>query len=221
MQEAIRHHDSLYIPKEELFDSGKAGITWEEFENLPRRALTHEEVAGLKVAVEHRDRVVEHGVTLGDYFGNPTGTNEFEYSSVLWGDILVVHDGYVAWGFWRHTGIYNPDMTFDPILESDANGVHYSPEYKFKHYDIQAGLMPKPGYGYVAFNALQNAKTHLGKPYSYDFNNKWRTDKFYCSSLVWRGYYDAGWDIDSDGGDFVSPGDIYWFPDLWVSQWAD
>jgi len=52
----------------------------------------------------------------------------------------------------------------------------------------------------------------LGRPYNYAWCMKWRTNAFYCSQLVWRCWYNKGYDIDS--GDFglcgaVSPEEIY------------
>jgi uncharacterized protein YycO len=172
-------------------------------------------VAELQADVEHRNKAEESITPLGDSFGNPSGQNNFDYSSALWGDILLVHEGTVPWGYFRHIGMFDSTRYVEgvsPIIEADpALGVHFAPTNKFLHYDQQFGLKPLAGYGWVAQGALRNAITHLGKPYSYDFLNKWRTDILYCSSLVWRAYYDAsGWDLDSTDGGFVSPDDIYY-----------
>lgn len=220
IKDLIAYRETLNIPKEEMFNNGKAGMTWEEFKNLPRRELTDEEITGLQKALEERKKVVEHGPSLGDQFGNPTGTNNFDYTNALWGDILVVHDGNAAWGYFRHAGMYDKDLDFPggyPIIHSTpADGVHHVPEEVFKHYDVQVGLKPSSD-GYVAINANRNARTHNGKSYNWTFNHKEYTNSFYCSSLVWRSYYDAGRDIDSNGGGFVSPDDIYYSD--WLIAW--
>lgn len=227
MMELIKKRESMSISLEESFNRGEAGITWEEFKNLPRRAFTDEEVTGLKRAAEERKKVVEHGPSLSDSFGNPTGTNNFDYSTALSGDILLLHEGFVLWGYYRHGGMFDRDKyewLLAPIIEaSTTDGVHYAPEGKFWHYDQQVGFKVHPGFGAVAFQANLNASSHVTyppKPYNWDFWHKERTDSFYCSSLIWRAYYDAGMDIDYDGGGLVTPDDIARSPNLRVWQTA-
>jgi len=56
---------------------------------------------------------------------------------------------------------------------------------------------------YVATQAEQYAEVQraLRRPYNYAWWDKWRTDSFYCSQLVWRCWFNQGYDIDS--GDFM------------------
>lgn len=219
----IAYRDTLNILKDEVFRN--EGMSYEDFQNMPRRDLTDNEIAGLKTAVEHREKVIEHGPSLGDTFGQPSGTNNFNYSLGLWGDVLLVHDGNVAWGYFRHAGMFDKvqhDSGQNPIIEADPIfGVHYAPESKFWGYDVQIGLKPHQGDGYRAYNAWLNALTHIGKPYNWNFANKWDMAAFYCSSLVWRCYYDAGWDIDLNGGPDVLPDDLYNLSYFAVWQRAD
>lgn len=56
--------------------------------------------------------------------------------------------------------------------------------------------------------AARNAQSHVGKEYFLDIFNKWRTDKFYCSQLVWRAWLDAGKNIAPSSGNIVTPGDL-------------
>ncbi len=57
--------------------------------------------------------------------------------------------------------------------------------------------------------AANNALSHRGKPYSWDFAFKWHTSRFYCSQLVWRGWYDVSWRYDTSWCLlWVSPMDI-------------
>ena len=57
--------------------------------------------------------------------------------------------------------------------------------------------------------AANNALSYRGKPYSWDFAFKWHTSRFYCSQLVWRGWYDVSWRYDTSWGfPWVSPMDI-------------
>ncbi len=224
MQQLINDRDTINIPKEQIFKEETVGITWEEFQQLPRRVPTDAEIKGLQQAAENRKQAGENPLSLGDMFGSPAGTNSFDYSIAYWGDILAVHDGTVPWGWYRHIGIFDKsryDSGLDPILEADpVYGVHYASQAKFLHYDQQLGLKPLPGYGYMALGALIGARAYLGLPYNWTFY-KWDVLTFYCSSLVWRGYYNQGWDIDYNGGNFVSPDDIVQSPYLvvWQSAW--
>lgn len=59
--------------------------------------------------------------------------------------------------------------------------------------------------------AVQNATKHLGKEYTYTYIAKWRMDKFYCSQLVWRSWYDVNPVYDLSIGKWipwVSPLDL-------------
>lgn len=59
--------------------------------------------------------------------------------------------------------------------------------------------------------AVNYAKSKIGTPYCLNIFNKWDEKNFYCSSLVWRAWYNASKDYDlSLGGiiTFVSPSDI-------------
>jgi hypothetical protein len=163
----VEYRDSLEIPKDEPFTSGEEGITWEKFSNLPRRALTGDEVAELKEAAEQRTNDMEYGIAGGDLFGGTSGTNNFDYSSALFGDILLVHEGTVPWGYFRHIGMFDRgryDANQWPILEAMPNyGVHFAPISQFVTYDQQVGLKPHPGYGYVAYSAHMHALMHLGQ----------------------------------------------------------
>ncbi|MBE6056293.1 MAG: hydrolase, partial [Clostridium sp.] len=38
--------------------------------------------------------------------------------------------------------------------------------------------------------------------------NKWTTNRFYCSQIVWRAWMEQGFDLDKDGGSAVLPNDL-------------
>lgn len=59
--------------------------------------------------------------------------------------------------------------------------------------------------------AVSNADSNLGKAYNRNFFAKWKTDKFYCSQLVWRAWYDIDSKYDLSWGNLallVSPADL-------------
>ncbi len=46
--------------------------------------------------------------------------------------------------------------------------------------------------------AAENAKALVGAPFNYWYQNKTRTDAYYCSQLVWAAYTQVGVDLDSN-----------------------
>lgn len=62
--------------------------------------------------------------------------------------------------------------------------------------------------------AARYAESHQGFGYNWNFANKTTTDRFYCSQLVWRAWYNQGYDLDVNGGLVVSPADIMASPKL-------
>jgi len=47
----------------------------------------------------------------------------------------------------------------------------------------------------VGAAAVDDVNKYWGCSYNYIFTNKYRTDAFYCSQLVWRGFFDKGVDL--------------------------
>ena len=231
VEDRLEKHYRQPISKEELFTKERTGITWEEFQNYPRRELTEVEVEVLKRMAEKREKEADHGPrvpsllgrvsSLGDVFGNPSGSNTFNYSNALWGDVLLVHDGWVPWGYFRHAGMYDNDFESygRPIYDSVGAGVRLTSRNTFWRYDEQFGLWASDEWP-AGYSATFTAYHQLGKPYNWNIWNKWDTTKYYCSQLVWRAYYDNGVNIDSDGGSSVLPDDIYLDNDLSVWQVA-
>lgn len=191
------------------------GMTLEEFKNLPRREVTEAEIKARMEAAEKAKADPNQGglgVSLGDFFGRPQGSNNFDYGNAYYGDILLVHDGWVPWGYYRHAGMYDNDFRGTDRLtiytSQPGVGVSRVSEDDFRKYDVQSGFWDPDswpaGYNATIYAYLQQDKNY----YNYAIWNKWDTTKFYCSSLVWRAYYNNGVDIDFDGGGAVLPDDI-------------
>lgn len=219
LQKAIDARKAAPIRKEDMFKDKRAGATWQEFKDFPRRQIPQQEIDAIQKSAA-TDSHGGRGTTLGDVFGGTSGTNNFDYSGAYWGDVLLVNEGWVPWGYYRHAGMYDSDfVTYgSPIYEANTGplGVRLSPESAFRGYDEQVGLWASNSWP-AGYWATWTAYDQLGKPYSFDYLNKYRTDQFYCSSLVWRSYADQGVDIDYDGGGFVAPDDI--FEDADMSAW--
>ncbi len=66
----------------------------------------------------------------------------------------------------------------------------------------------------------------IGKPYNTNFTNKWDVHSYYCSQLVWRSYYEAGIDIDSNSSSYndyglVLASDIYRSSELYIVDYSN
>lgn len=58
--------------------------------------------------------------------------------------------------------------------------------------------------------AADFAVAQLNKPYNWLFANKWNTDAYYCSSLVWRAWFNVNSKYDlSPASPICAPMDIY------------
>ncbi|MBP5450402.1 MAG: hypothetical protein J6Y01_09845 [Spirochaetales bacterium] len=69
-------------------------------------------------------------------------------------------------------------------------------------------------------------KQQLGKPYNMNFTNKWETNSFYCTQLIWRAFYEAGLQIDFDHEVYNDYGvvfarDIFKCDKMKVIKWSE
>jgi len=122
------------------------------------------------------------------------------------GNYLVTTDGWVGQiPLPGHAGmVYSSSLT----IESFADGVnwhlysHWEDDYdKVFEYYVNA-------YGNQPVYAVQYATQQIGDPYNYNFFNVLNEDKFYCSQLVWRAWYEAGYDLDGITNGVVAPVDL-------------
>jgi uncharacterized protein YycO len=153
----------------------------------------------------------------GDSFGNPTGTNNISFTSFDSGDIILVHDGNVAWGYYRHAGMWDSDFYNGSISDlcvweanvSPSNDVHRASPSKFRGYDTAIGLYVPSATTTQRYNTTMFAAQQNKKPYSFT-SSKTDYSKFYCSKLVWAAYKEkASKDLDYDGGLYVYPDDLF------------
>ncbi|RLE19088.1 MAG: hypothetical protein DRJ14_01660 [Acidobacteria bacterium] len=172
-------------------------------------------------------------------FGSGDGHNACNFSSARKGDALLVHNGFTAWGFYAHAGIWYGGTGTYATIESNANesyfgdpnpGVHYEPASHWNDdYDycrlMRVNTWPLST-SYRA-KAADYARDQLGKPYNFNWVWKWSTSKFYCSQLVWAGYYRTSkWyariDIDANPADtWVAPDELFysWRTSTVASSW--
>ena len=107
------------------------------------------------------------------------------------------------------------------ILESNSAGVNLMDTTGFGNPALLTVARSKAAWkqGPVASSALN----YRDRSYNINFFDKYTTQKFYCSQLVWRAYAENGIDLDSNFTEFfgrpfsgVSPDDIIQSPHLSV-----
>ncbi|WP_048602047.1 YiiX/YebB-like N1pC/P60 family cysteine hydrolase [Rubeoparvulum massiliense] len=113
------------------------------------------------------------------------------------GDILVAYN--YRWGnlnvaFVGHAAIVSNNNA-RTVESFPKTGVQYfTNDWKAK--SKVYGLWVKGATTTKYKNAASYAQNQIGKKYNWNFVNKFATDKFYCSQLVWRAWYNQGINVD-------------------------
>jgi len=134
-----------------------------------------------------------------------TAPNGLDVSQLERGDVLLVNAGapllYLVGtfgGYWGHTAMYAGD---GQIVESILEGVTERPIDETTFWTSRDWVVKRvntTAHWKDYATSFAEDQAAADKPYNWNFWDKWRTDKYYCSQLVWRGYWEAGTDIDSD-----------------------
>lgn len=122
-----------------------------------------------------------------------------------YGDILVTPSNVLGKGcITGHAGIvdWNSDLTIESMASGGVR--RYTNDWKTRYTKALCATVIDGDPGLAA----DYASSKVGSSYNYNILNKWGTDKFYCSQLVWRAYVDQGIDLDKDGGNAVLPTDL-------------
>lgn len=168
-------------------------------------------------------------LSLGD--DPPDGQNDISFAAFEDGDIIVVHDGFCYYGYYRHAGTYDEDREefVSAQLKDQGNGtgVIWEPESWYQdNYDEAVGRAVdyyESDRQDVISDVMYYLRDQLGEPYSltpgYDVRNKW-----YCSKLPWVGWkIETG--IDISYGDYLIgmciPDDIYYDEDCFSFAHGD
>ncbi len=155
--------------------------------------------------------VAVQGSAVGFSFGHHTPKHQFNFSMLKPGDIIFCYNPSIDWlepGHWTHVAIF---VGWDShgqgwIIEATTGltggpkGVHYSKVQELNKYpEIAIGVVRASPQ--VIKHALAFIKSKVGDPYDYDWLFKEVDNgKYYCSELVWAGYYVAGVDLDVHPG---------------------
>ncbi|MDR6226168.1 YiiX/YebB-like N1pC/P60 family cysteine hydrolase [Desmospora profundinema] len=112
-------------------------------------------------------------------------------------------------GLVGHAGIIHPDTVKSTVESYPDKGVHKRKNNWTKRgYSNVRKMYVKKENKDTHKKAAKFAKKQIGKPYNKTFNKKNRTDKYYCSQLVWKAWKKQGKDLDNDGGPTVWPVDL-------------
>ena len=135
------------------------------------------------------------------------------------GDILFVdiYDGWCIYGYWDHIAIYVGDGR---VVEATYNGgVMLTPLQAFLKRDCPAKMVVKrlkemPGRERIIQEAVDYALAQVGKGFDhlalFTGAHKIGSRAHTCAELIWRAYKAGGVDLDSNGGIFIWPDDIYY-----------
>ena len=124
----------------------------------------------------------------------------------LWeGEALITADAAVSsLGSLGHAAIV--DNAAYNLSSFPSGGATYYPNSAWSSYS-SVGIVGGSGKGQAAVDDLLD-KHYLGVGYNYAFWDKWTTGAFYCSQLVWRGFFDVGLNLDP-GYPYIAPKQIW------------
>lgn len=146
------------------------------------------------------------------------------------GDILFVdlYEGWSHGGFWDHMAIYVgeadsvgeiegvAEATFDSGAEVISLDLFIERDSLAKFSVRRLGDVP--GRQGIIQTAVDYALGSKGKPFDFTATAtiplKINGENMHCAEIVWRAFKEAGIDLDSNGGVFLYPDDIYFSPKL-------
>ncbi|ELC8423359.1 hypothetical protein G6Z12_13575 [Clostridium perfringens] len=204
IDERMEEYNNKY--SKQLIDIEKVNLLLEDKESLTDFERKEAEVELLKLEEAFKSEEVN---TLDLGGGPPTGSNNISFSNFSNGDIILLHDGFCSYGFWRHAGVYD-SATGDFISATPASGMVRQSKTKMRGYDEALGVCPE-NFRNGSVNAKNVAKSLLDKkvPYSIKNASKNNNNYMYCSLVAWRAWKSSqNLDLDFDGGPTVIPTDL-------------
>ncbi|MFZ5814730.1 MAG: hypothetical protein ACOY93_05455 [Bacillota bacterium] len=128
--------------------------------------------------------------------------NEFDFSQLEPGDLVLGGNTGSSWGHWTHAAIYIGDgMVMDNFLRT---GVAPRPVTAYNEYYSHAGALRVKLPPAVKQEAVARAKSLAGRPFHLLAPRNSRA-LYYCSKIAWWAYASQGYDLDPDGAFWVVP----------------
>lgn len=146
------------------------------------------------------------------YFGvgNWDGeANEFDFSQLEPGDIVLGGNTGSSWGHWTHAALYLGD---GEVMETFLRpGVSPEPVTRYNEYYSHAGALRVKAPKEVKEKAVQMARELQGRSF-YLLSPRENDSYLYCTKVVWYVYKQQGIDLDPEGGFWVVPDRIFESP---------
>lgn len=133
--------------------------------------------------------------------------NEFDFSQLEPGDIVLGGNTGSSWGHWTHAAIYLGDgYVLDTFLQT---GVSPRPVTAYNVYYSHAGALRVNLPRAVKEEAVARARALEGLPF-YLLASRESQSLFYCTKVVWYVYrqIDPAYDLDPQGAYWVVPDNI-------------
>lgn len=157
-------------------------------------------------------RLDEGAFGVGHWDGS---RNEFDFSQLEPGDIVLGGNTGSSWGHWTHAALYLGDgEVMETFLQT---GVAPEPVTRYNVYYSHASALRVNLPPAVKAEAVARARALQGKPF-YLLAPRGSRSLFYCTKVVWYAYKEAGVDLDPDGAYWVVPDSITRSP--WVTPIA-
>jgi uncharacterized protein YycO len=150
------------------------------------------------------DRLEEGAFGVGHWDGE---ANEFDFSQLEPGDIVLGGNTGSSWGHWTHAALYLGDgQVMETFLQT---GVTPMPVSRYNNYYSHAGALRVKLPKEVKEAAVARAKALTGKPF-YLLASRGSQTLFYCTKVAWYVYkeVDPTYDLDPGGAYWVVPDSI-------------
>lgn len=128
--------------------------------------------------------------------------NEFDFSQLEPGDIVLGGNTGSSWGHWTHAALYIGDgQVMDTFLQT---GVSPRPVRAYNEYYSHSGALRVKLPPEVKARAVAAARALEGRPF-YLLAPRDSSTLFYCTKVVWYVYSRLGYDLDPQGAYWVVP----------------
>lgn len=129
-------------------------------------------------------------------------SNDFDFSQLEPGDIVLGGNTGSSWGHWTHAALYLGDgQVMETFLQP---GTKPEPVTRYNEYYSHAGALRVNLPADVKDRAVARARALEGSPW-YLLASKGSASLQYCSKIVWWVYAQEGYDLDPDRPYWVVP----------------
>lgn len=140
-------------------------------------------------------------------------TANIPWNLFTWGDIVVGYDSSgknsIDYGTYRHGAMWHQDNNLLVSAHPETDTVRWEYQTAWNStYEKAAALVVSPASMTNRKAATTYAAAQMGEEYNWS-SPKNVAYEWYCTKLPWAGFKGRGYDIDANGGYWVTPDDIY------------